>query len=72
MRKVEFVYAEVLNETEQLFIFTTVFNSQVYAKSVILNMILPVLSQDSEFNEAIQSLANMTRKDAASAKTIDI
>ena len=65
MRKVELIYMEVINETEQLFIFETLFNKQHYAHMLVLNTALPIEMQDGLLSKVILSLANMTRKDAA-------
>jgi len=64
MREVELIYVEVLNETEQVFIFETVFNKQKYAHLLVLNTALLIKIQDLELARCILSLANMTRKDA--------
>ena len=65
MRKVELIYVEVINETEQLFIFETLFNKQNYAHMIVLNTALPIVTQDGLLCKLILSLANMTRKDAS-------
>jgi len=67
MRKVELLYVEVLNETEHLFVFQTMFNKQPYARLITLNMALPVKVQDDLLRKLIIPLANMTRKDADGA-----
>ena len=73
MRKVELIYVEVMNETEQLFIFETTFNKQPYAHTLMLNTALPIKMQDAEFRKAISFLANMTREDAEkSAKVLNV
>ena len=59
-----------MNETEQLFVFETIFNSQSYAIPIIINMALPVELQNSVLLRTITSLANMTRKDAAGAEKV--
>lgn len=64
MRKVELLYVEVMNETEQVFIFETTFNKQKYAQMVVLNTALPIEVQDLKLGQVIWSLANMTREDA--------
>jgi len=64
MRKVELAYVEILNETEQLFIFTTIFNKETYAQTIVMNMALPLHIQDIRFVEVISVLAEMTKKDA--------
>jgi len=64
MREVELIYVEVMNETEQLFVFETTFNKQMYARLIILNTALPVESQDVLLRVLILSLANMTKEDA--------
>lgn len=71
MREVELIYLEVMNETEQLFVFETTFNKHKYAIPAIINMALPVEIQDKELGALILSLANMTRKDATSAVKIN-
>jgi len=67
MRKIEFVYVEVMNETEQMLVFQTTFNGKSYAVPVILNMALPTASQDLVLVNAIAALVNMKREDAAEA-----
>jgi len=64
MREVELIYVEVMNETEQLLVFETTFNKQMYARLIILNTALPVESQDGLLRVLILSLANMTKEDA--------
>jgi hypothetical protein len=68
MRKVELIYVEVMNETEQLFVFETIFNRQSYAHAIILNTALSIEVQDAELGNLILSLANMTREDAANSE----
>lgn len=70
MREVELIYIEVMNETEQLFVFETVFNKKSYAYAIVLNTALSIKIQDMELSNCILSLANMTRKDAMNAETI--
>ena len=53
MREIELIYVEVMNETEHIFIFTTKFNGQDYAQMLTLNIALPIVVQDSKFNEAL-------------------
>jgi len=67
MRKVELIYVEVINETEQLFIFETLFNKQNYAHLLVLNTALPIEMQDGLLSKVILSLANMTREDASAS-----
>ena len=64
MRKVELIYIEVINETEQLLVFQTTFNNKPYAIPIMLNMALPIEMQDDLLRKLIHALANMTRKDA--------
>ena len=71
MREIELIYIEVMNETEQLFVFETTFNKNKYAVPVIINMILPVTSQDEQLSNVILALVNMTRKDAAGAVAVN-
>lgn len=67
MREIELIYVEVMNETEHLFIFTTKFNGEAYAQMLTLNIALPIVVQDSKFNEAIATLVNINRKTAKTA-----
>lgn len=67
MREVKLIYVEVMNETEQVFIFETTFNKHRYAHMIILNTALSIEMQDMQLRELIGSLANMTQKDAANA-----
>lgn len=71
MRKVELIYIEVMNETEQLFVFSTIFKGEIYAQPIILNMALPIGIQDLTFQKSILALINMTRKDAANAVAVN-
>jgi len=64
MREVNLIYVEVMNETEQLFVFETTFNKHQYANILTLNMALSIDIQDSEFSKTISLLSNMSRKDA--------
>lgn len=64
MRKVELLYVEVINETEQLFVFETIFNKHSYAQMITLNIALSIEMQDAQLSHIIISLANMTREDA--------
>ena len=67
MREVNLLYVEVLNETEQIFIFETIFNKQQYAKMITLNTALPIEMQDKLLRTIILSLAKMTQKEANNA-----
>ena len=67
MREIELIYVEILNETEHLFIFTTTFNGQNYGQMLTLNMALPIVTQDSEFEKALATLININRKTAKKA-----
>lgn len=64
MRKVEFYYVEVLNETEQLIMFRTMFDKKPYATMRVINTVLPIEQQDSLLKIDIQALENITREDA--------
>ncbi|GAG61772.1 unnamed protein product [marine sediment metagenome] len=68
MKKVELIYVEVMNETEQFFIFETVFNKQHYAQTIVLNTALPITLQDMHLCKIILQLANMTRADATKSE----
>lgn len=68
MRKVELAYVEVLNETEQTFIWSTIFNKKMYATVITLNMALSVKHQDRELRRGIYKLEGMTREDAWKGK----
>lgn len=72
MKQVELEYVEVLNETEQIFIFTTIFNGKKYANTLIINMALPVGIQDTEISNAVNALATMNREVASKAETIKV
>jgi len=63
MRKVEFYGVYVLNETEQLLIFTTTFDKKNYGLDFILNTALPPEVQDLQIIKIINKLQNITRKD---------
>lgn len=67
MRKVEFKYVEVLNETEQLMLFSTVFGGTEYGATVTLNTALSIKNQDIEIGKVVYQLENMKRKDTLTA-----
>lgn len=69
-RKVELLHLEVINETEQLYVFGTMFNGQVYAQQIMLNTALPIEIQDNLFIAIINLLETMTRADAADAEEV--
>lgn len=68
MNDVKLHYIEVINETEQLFIFSTEFDGEVYAQATYVNMAQSVAVQDSIFRRDINSLVNMSAKDAKAAR----
>lgn len=70
MHKVELVYVEVLNETEQLLFFTTIFNKEIYGSPVILNTALTIKNQDIEIQKTVEKLKKMTRKDAKESEDL--
>ncbi len=70
MRKVELLHLEVINETEQLYVFGTMFNKVLYAQQIMMNTALPIEMQDVLFAKLILTLAEMTRKDAAGAEEV--
>ena len=63
MREVEFYGVYVLNETEQLLIFTTIFDRKDYGIDLILNTALPPEVQDLQIAKTVNKLQKMTRKD---------
>ena len=69
-RKVELLHLEVINETEQLYVFGTMFNKVLYAQQLMLNTALPVEMQDELFRNIISMLTDMTRADAADAEEV--
>lgn len=68
MRKVEFMYVEVLNETQQLMLFMTKFNRQDYGMVLTLNMALSVKNQDMQIAEIVYALEHMKTEDTKDAK----
>lgn len=64
MREIEFAYLEVLNATEQMIIFTTVFNRKTYGQVLVLNTALTPESQKVEIQKAISALEDLTRETA--------
>lgn len=67
MRKVEFAYLEIINNTEQLIIFVTTFNKKSYGADIILNTALPVEVQDVQIRKVIKKLETMKAKDVKEA-----
>jgi len=67
MRKAVLYYLEVLNETEQVLIFTVDFNNKKYGVDLILNTALSVQVQDVKIRKTIAKLEGMTRVDAKEA-----
>jgi len=70
MKQVELEYIEVLNETEQIFIFTTLFQGKKYANTIILNMATPTEIQDALLKQGVEALIYMNKKVAATAEKI--
>jgi len=70
MRKVELLHLEVINETEQLYIFGTMFNKVLYAQQLMLNTALPIPMQDELIRGIVEFLKNMKREDAAGAEEV--
>lgn len=70
MRKVELLHLEVINETEQLYVFGTMFNGILYAQQLMLNTALPIEMQDELIKNMIEFLEKMKREDAASAEEV--
>jgi len=69
MRKVEFDYLEVLNETEQLMVFTIVFDKKEYGQTLLLNTALPIEVQDIRIRKTVTFLSDITRKRLKLAET---
>jgi len=67
MKEVEFNYLGVLNETEQLVVFTTIYNKKSYGVCIILNTALPEEIQDVQIRKTIKKLESMKTKDAKKA-----
>jgi len=63
-KEAEFYYLEVINETEQLMIFTIDFNRKKYGADLILNMALPIEVQDVKIRKTVTKAEQMTKKDA--------
>jgi len=70
MREVTLQLIEVMNETEHVFVFTTVFNKEVYGVPLVLNMALSIKKQDAEIRKTILYLENMKTEDANAAEKI--
>ena len=70
MRKVEMLHLEVINETEQLYVFGTMFNKVVYAQQLMLNTALPIEMQDILFRNIIEFLESLKRKDTVGAEEV--
>ena len=62
MRKIELIYLEVLNETEQFIIFQTVFDKKPYGLDLTLNTALPAPVQDEKIRKIIERLSKINRK----------
>jgi hypothetical protein len=72
MREVVLQHVEVMNETEQVFVFVTVFNKETYGVPVIMNMVLSVEKQDAEFRKTILYMQNMKTKEADEAEKLNV
>jgi len=70
MRKVELTHVEVLNETEQILIFTTKFNKKDFGANLILNLALPVTVQDIQIRKTVLVLERMNRQDAKESEVL--
>lgn len=67
-KEAEFYYLEVINETEQLMIFTVDFNKKKYGADLILNIALPILVQDEKIRKTVAKAKKMKRQDAKEAE----
>lgn len=56
MKNAELIYVEVLNETEQLFIFAVESGKKSYGLDLILNTALPAEIQDIQMRKLITKL----------------
>lgn len=63
MRKITFEYVEVINETEQLMVFSTMFDKKEWGLDILLNTALPAQVQDLKIRTIITKLEKLTRKD---------
>lgn len=61
-KEVDFYYLEVVNETEQLMIFTTTFDKDLVGLDIMLNTALPVQVQDLKIARIVERLSKITRK----------
>jgi len=68
MRKIEFYYVEVMNETEQFMVFTTTFDKKELGKDLVLNTALPPAIQDIQIRRTIALLEHVTRKKLEAGK----
>ena len=71
MREIEFIYTEVLNASEQLFIFSTTFNKMTYSHYVIVNTVQAVEIQDLNIATCVLTLQTMKKVDAKDAVDIE-
>lgn len=62
MKDIEFYYLEIINETEQLMVFTTTFNRKEYGLDLMLNTALPIEVQDIQIRKIITKLNGISRK----------
>lgn len=60
MTNIELDYIGVLDETNQLFIFTKKIGKESYGVHVIVNMALPIQIQDSELVKTIEKTKKLT------------
>ncbi len=63
--KVEFVYLEIVNQTEQLMVFSTSYYGKEYGLEIILNTALPIEVQDEKLRKIIAKVASMKKADVA-------
>ena len=63
MRTITLEYVEVINATEQLMVFSTVFDRKEWGLDLVLNTALPPQVQDLKIRALITKLERLTRKD---------
>lgn len=70
MRKISLLYLEVMNQTEQLYVFGIMYKKEQYASSIIMNTALPIPLQDDLFDKYLTQLSGATIADMKKATLI--
>ncbi len=70
MKRITLLYLEVMNQTEQLYVFGIMHDKEQYGTSIIMNTALPIPMQDELFTKFLVQLSGATLDDMKKATLI--